>query len=134
MSHLVFHHLGLAVRRLREASLFLESLGYQVGETVFDPGQNVNLKMCTHATDPAVEIIWPGETPGPLDGMLQRHAAGLVYHVCYETNDLAAALEELKKTGLNAVCVSQPKPAPLFGGRTVSFYNVVGIGLIEILE
>jgi len=25
-------------------------------------------------------------------------------------------------------------PAPLFGGRPVSFYNVVGMGLVEILE
>jgi hypothetical protein len=24
--------------------------------------------------------------------------------------------------------------APLFGGRPVSFYNVVGLGLVEILE
>jgi hypothetical protein len=32
------------------------------------------------------------------------------------------------------MCISEPKPAPLFGGRPVSFYNVAGIGLIEILE
>jgi len=25
-------------------------------------------------------------------------------------------------------------PAPLFGGRPISFYNVVGIRLVEILE
>jgi len=132
--HLAFHHLGLAVRRPREAMLFLTSFGYTLGETVFDPGQNVNLKMGTHATEPAVEIIWPGETPGPLEGMLQRHPAGLIYHVCYVTDNLPAALTGLEKAGLNVVCVAPPKPAPLFGGRPVSFYNVIGIGLIEILE
>jgi hypothetical protein len=30
--------------------------------------------------------------------------------------------------------LSPATPAPLFGGRPVSFYNVVGMGLIEILE
>jgi methylmalonyl-CoA/ethylmalonyl-CoA epimerase len=132
--HLVFHHLGLAVKRPREAIIFLTNLGYEIGETVFDPGQNVNLKMCPHATEPGVEIIWPGDTPGPLESMLQRHHAGIIYHVCYETNDLTAALAELEKSGLKALCVSPPKPAPLFGGRPVSFYNVIGMGLIEILE
>jgi len=132
--HLVFHHLGLAVRRPAEATSFLSNLGYQIGETVFDPNQNVNLKMCPHPFEPAVEIIWPGDTPGPLESLLQRHPPGLIYHVCYETDNLEQALAALKQAGLKALCVSPPKPAPLFGDRPVSFYNIVGIGLIEILE
>jgi catechol 2,3-dioxygenase-like lactoylglutathione lyase family enzyme len=132
--HLAFHHLGLAVRRPQEAQLFLSAMGYRLGETVLDPGQNVHLMMCTHETEPEVEIIWPSDTKGPIDGLTQRHPAGIVYHICYVTDDLAAALAALEKAGLRIVCVSPPKPAPLFGGRKVSFYNVVGIGLIEILE
>jgi len=132
--HLVFHHLGLAVRRPREAIAFLSNLGYQLGETVFDPMQNVNLKMGLHATEPAVEIIWPSDTPGPLGDMLNRHPAGLIYHVCYQTDNLSAALAGLKDAGLNVLCLSPSKPAPLFHGNHVSFYNVIGMGLIEILE
>jgi len=132
--HLVFHHLGLAVRQPQEAEIFLSAMGYRMGEAVLDPGQNVHLKMCAHDTEPDVEIIWPSDTRGPIDGLMQRHPAGIVYHVCYVSDDLAAALVALEKAGLRAVCVSPPKPAPLFGGRNVSFYNVIGIGLIEILE
>jgi catechol 2,3-dioxygenase-like lactoylglutathione lyase family enzyme len=132
--YLTFHHLGLAVRQPAEAEVFLTLLGYQLGEAVFDPGQNVHLKICVHATEPAVEIIWPGETKGPIHKLTGRHSAGIVYHVCYETDNLAAALAQFAGAGLRAVCISPPTPAPLFGGRKVSFYNVVGIGLIEILE
>jgi len=132
--HLGFHHLGLAVRRPQEAVAFLSAMGYRTGESVLDPVQNVHLMMCAHETEPEVEIIWPSDTKGPLDGMLQRHVAGIIYHVCYVTDDLAAALAGMEKAGLRALCVSPPKPAPLFGGRPVSFYNVIGIGLIEILE
>ena len=132
--HLAFHHLGLAVRRPREAMTFLTALGYRMGETVLDPGQNVHLMMCTHETEPAVEIIWPSDTPGPIDNLMERHPSGIIYHVCYFTDDLAAALAGLQKAGLRAACISPPQPAPLFGGRKVSFYNVIGIGLIEILE
>jgi len=132
--HLVFHHLGLAVRRPQEAMTFLSALGYRMGETVLDPGQNVQLMMCTHETEPEVEIIWPSDTKGPIDNVTQHHPSGIVYHVCYVTGDLAAALAGLEEAGLRAVCISPPQPAPLFGGRKVSFYNVVGIGLMEILE
>jgi catechol 2,3-dioxygenase-like lactoylglutathione lyase family enzyme len=132
--HLAFHHLGLAVRRPQEATAFLSALGYQIGETVFDPGQNVHLAICTHETEPAVEIIWPGDTQGPIEKLTERHAAGIVYHVCYETDNLTAALAQFAAAKLRIVCISPPTPAPLFGGRPVSFYNVVGIGLIEILQ
>jgi hypothetical protein len=133
-SHLKFHHYGLAVRRPDEARQFVSMLGYRIGETVFDPGQNVNLAMCLHATEPAVEIIWPSNNPGPLEKLTARHTSGIIYHLCYETDNLAAALDALAKANLNPICISPPKPAPLFGGRPVSFYNVVGMGLVEILE
>jgi len=133
ISSLRFHHLGLAVRRSQHAATFVQALGYQVGPTVFDPNQNVNCALCIHKDAPAIEILWPGETKGPLDGLVQRHPSGIVYHMCYETDDLPGVLAELEATGLNVICISPPKVAPLFEGRTVSFYNVTGVGLIEII-
>jgi hypothetical protein len=69
-----------------------------------------------------------------VSSLTERHTSGIIYHVCYETDDLTAALAALENAGLRAFCVSPPMPAPLFGGRPVSFYNVTGMGLIEILE
>jgi len=132
--HLKFHHFGLAVRKPEPARIYLSSLGYQIGETVFDPGQNVHLAICMHESEPAVEIIWPGNSEGPLDKLIRRHTSGVVYHICYVADDLAAALAGFEEAGIQVICVSPPKPAPLFGGHPVSFYNVIGIGLIEILE
>ena len=132
--HLKFHHFGLAVRRPDEARVFVSALGYRIGDPVFDPAQNVHLQLCTHETHPAVEIIWPGDSQGPIEKLTERHAAGIIYHLCYETDNLTAALAQLDEAQLRVVCISPPTPAPLFGGRPVSFYNVVGIGLIEILQ
>ena len=133
-SRLQFHHFGLAVRRPDEARIFVSSLGYRLGDYVFDPAQNVHLQMCHHAGHPDVEIICPGDTPGPVDRLVQRRPAGIVYHLCYVTDDLTATLAGFEAAGLQPICISPPTPAPLFQGRKVSFYNVTGIGLIEILE
>ena len=131
---LAFHHFGLAVRRPEEARMFLTAQGYVLGPNIFDHAQNVNLQMGSHPNHPAVEIIWPGPTPGPVNKLNHRCPAGIIYHLCYETNDLAGALDRLAASGLQPVCISPPTPAPLFGGRNVSFSNVPGMGLIEILE
>lgn len=133
-SNLDFHHFGLAVRRPEEARTLLSLLGYEPGDAVFDPRQNVHLQLCTHKTQPAVEVIWPGDTRGPIDKLLNSRPAGVIYHLCYETDDLLSALSGLEAAGLHSVCILPPTPALLFGGRNVSFYNVVGIGLIEIVE
>jgi methylmalonyl-CoA/ethylmalonyl-CoA epimerase len=109
-------------------------LGYEFGEPVFDPAQNVNLQLCTHASHPAVEIIWPGDTASPVDKLANRYSSGVIYHVCYETDDLKAALAELEAAGLQPLCIWPATPAPLFGGRPVSSYNILGMGLVEILE
>ena len=133
-TRLKFHHLGLAVRKPEWAVRLVTALGYRPGPPVFDALQNVNLMMCSHQAEPAIEIIWPGETAGPIDRLTQRDTAGIVYHICYSTDNLAEALAEQEGLGLRVLCVSPPNPAPLFGGRRVSFYNVIGIGLVEILE
>ena len=132
-AHLKFHHLGLAVARPDFAKQFVLAMGYDLIHTVYDSLQNVNLCMCVHATEPDIEIIWPGATQGPIHDLTTRHTTGIVYHVCYETADLTLALAKLAESGIKALCISPPKPAPLFHGRPVSFYNVRGVGLVEIL-
>ncbi len=134
MSGLVFHHHGLAVRKDETALAMLRCLGYAIGESVFDPEQNVYVRLCTSAHHPAVEIVMPGTAgKSPVDSILAKHDA-LLYHTCYETDDLQKTLAGLEAQGLRLVCVAARKPAVLFGGRHVSFYMTPGWGLIELLE
>jgi catechol 2,3-dioxygenase-like lactoylglutathione lyase family enzyme len=130
-----FHHLGLAVRRPRDALRFLSGLGYAVNEWVYDPEQNVNLIFCKHTESmPDVEIIYPGVGKSPVDGLVTQRPDGIVYHMCYVTADLAATLDWMEANGVRAICKASPTPAVLFGGRLVSFYDIVGMGLCEIIE
>ena len=130
---LKFHHMGLALKKEDKALIFLDGLGYDPSRPVYDPEQKVNLRLCTAENKPSVELITPGTEPGPLDNILKKYNE-LIYHTCYETENLGDSLDAIEKQGLRILPVSPPKPAILFGGRLVSFYTIMGFGLIEILE
>lgn len=131
---LTFHHFGLALKRERSALNFLRSLGYSAGKLIYDPEQNVNLRLCKHKLMPAVEIVLPGEDgESPLTPILKQHSE-IIYHTCYETENLSKTLSFFEENNVRCMCVSKPKPAILFGGRYVSFYQIIGFGLIELLE
>ncbi|MGA2552773.1 MAG: VOC family protein [Burkholderiaceae bacterium] len=130
---LAFHHFGLAVREPDRGFRFLKALGYQAGETCFDPGQRVNLAMLHHDAMPDVEVIWPGEGPSPIDQLLKRNDS-LIYHLCYTSSDVDASLIAIEAAGLEYLPISEPVPAPLFGGLKVSFYSISGFGVIEIIH
>ncbi len=122
-----FHHLGLAVPGPDAAFRFLETLGYKPGAQAFDPLQNVNLAMRHHPAMPDVEVIWPGDGPSPIDGMIKR--GNMIYHMCFETDDADASLAAIEADGLRVFSLGPPKPARLFGGVPVSFHRVEGVGL-----
>lgn len=130
---LTFHHFGLAVRRPQKAFAFLESLGYRPGAQTYDPLQSVNLAMWHHASMPAVEVIWPGDAPSPVDSLIKGDKS-LVYHLCFATDDARRALDELAAAGHQVIEIAPPKPALLFDGMAVSFHNVLGFGVIEIIH
>ena len=128
-----FHHFGLATRDAERSVSTLGSLGYSATEPVFDPLQNVNLVWCEHAKMPSVEVVYPAESPGPLEPYLADHAE-MIYHLCYEVDAIDAAVASLEAAGIRLLNVVEPRPAVLFGGRTVAFYMARGLGLIEMLE
>jgi methylmalonyl-CoA/ethylmalonyl-CoA epimerase len=134
MSGLKFHHHGLAVKKDAQALDMLHFLGYAPGEKIFDPLQNVYVRLCTSPVHPAIEIVMPGpEGKSPIETLISKYDE-LIYHTCYETDNLAVTLAALEEKGLRCLCIAERRPAVLFGGRHVSFYKVFGWGIIELLE
>jgi hypothetical protein len=135
LKSLIFNHLGLAVKDDQAALTMLGAMGYEAGERIHDPIQNVYVRLCTAEKFPTVEIVQPGggEGKSPVDGVISKYNQ-MIYHTCYETADLDATLAELRGLGLQVMTLSQRQPAVLFGGRHVSFHMVQGVGIIELLE
>jgi hypothetical protein len=129
---LEFHHFGLAVRAPEAAFRYLSDLGYRAGSSCYDPLQKVNLAMRHHDRMPDVEVIWPGQEPSPLDRMLKQ-SDSMIYHLCYTSENVDGSLAALERAGLEVLPLGIAQPALLFGGIEVSFYNITGVGVIEII-
>jgi methylmalonyl-CoA/ethylmalonyl-CoA epimerase len=130
---LVFHHFGLAVSNVSRALHFLKGLGYRTGEYMHDPLQNVHLVWCEHPNMPPVELVSPSDSPGPLDHYLSDMNE-LIYHLCFQSEDVAASVSAIRNDNIRVLPVTPPKPAKLFGGKEVSFYMIKGFGLVEFLQ
>jgi len=131
-SGLHFHHFGLATKKPDLAVAFLTSLGYKPHDGVFDPSQNVNLIWCSHPEMPAVEVISPADTPDPIDNLVKT-LSGTVYRLAFTCADLSTTLASIKQTQW-VIRLSAPRPTLLFHGRQVSFSNIDGVGIVEIIE
>ena len=124
------------MKDVEAAVAYLTGLGYRGrAERIYDPLQNVNLGMFTHAEMPDVEIIYPAEGRGParrtpVDPQGRARLSHML-HVRRPRRSLEAMEIEVS---LRLFEVSSPKPAVLFGGKPVSFYVVGGVGLIEIID
>jgi len=111
----------------------LHGLGYASGEQTHDLLQNVRLIWCTHTDMPAVELVSPATTPGPLDNYLAS-STELIYHLCYSAARINDSIDAIKADGIRVLIVAPPKPVVLFNDAMVGFFLLKGFGLIEILQ
>ena len=128
-----FHHFGLALKNENDSKIFLNGMGYEFGEKIYDKNQNVNLIFCKSKDKPSVEIILPGIGQSPIDQILKRYDES-IYHLCFSSMNLALTLELINKSGLRVVTISKPTPAILFDMKEVSFYHISGFGIVEIIN
>ncbi|MEN6461509.1 MAG: VOC family protein [Syntrophomonas sp.] len=130
---LIFHHLGLATQRFKDAQIFLMGMGYKINQVVYDPLQKVNLCLCENENMPTIEIIFSFEETSPIHNIISTKKE-MIYHTCYETDDLNTSISLIKSDKNRIITVSGPTKAILFDNRLVSFHYIKGFGLIEILQ
>jgi methylmalonyl-CoA/ethylmalonyl-CoA epimerase len=121
------HHLGVATVNLAQTREFVEASFPVSGciGPVFDSNLNCELLLLVVRGMPAIELV-----AGPAVKSIIRRGV-MLYHMCYEINDLESVLANLKRAG--SLIVISPTPSVLFKGRRVSFIHTP-VGLIELLE
>ena len=129
------NHVGVATPSI-EASLamYRDLLGATRAGVPFDlPAQGV--KVCFIDTPTAqIELIQPYDETSPIVGFLAKNPKGGQHHVCFEVEDIHAAVAEMRAKGVTILGTGEPRIGA--HGTPVVFLHPRDMGgvLIELME
>lgn len=91
------HHVGCAVRSIERALVYYtEVLGFkQVTAAVEVPSQKVKVCFIASGPGPYVELVEGVQAGSPVEKLIEQTGGG-PYHLCYEVDDLDAAVKWLR--------------------------------------
>ncbi|GIX18028.1 MAG: methylmalonyl-CoA epimerase [Rhodothalassiaceae bacterium] len=103
------NHVAIAVPDLEAAArLYREVFGADVSEPVPQPDHGVTTVFVS-LPNTKIELLHPLGEDSPIANFLARNPAGGIHHVCYEVDDIEAAVERLKAQGLRVLGDGRPK-------------------------
>ena len=113
------HHLGYAVEDLDAASRFYrEHFGATLSEPEEVEDQGIIAAMFG-VGESRIELVWPTHPDSPVGKFLAKRGEGL-HHVAFQVEDIDAALEELKRDGVELI---DEKPRVGAGGTRMAFVH-----------
>jgi methylmalonyl-CoA/ethylmalonyl-CoA epimerase len=132
------HHMGVAVRDMDSSMAFYsDALGLRLLSGPFDdPIQKVRVCFIGSGRpdDAVIELISPLPSPvgddAPIQQFLRKELGA--YHICYEVQDIASTIADLRAKG--SVLISGPVPAVAFGGRSIAWLFLPTRHLVELVE
>ena len=125
-------HLGIAVRSISDSLAFYrEALGLEVEgqETINDQGVHVALLAVGESR---IELLEPFSEETPVGRFIARRGEGL-HHICYEVDDLASKIDELRSRGVRLLHGYPRRGAE---GKLVAFLHPASAHgvLVELVE
>ena len=100
-------HLGIAVKDLEEARRFYRSvLGMESSDPIIGGDGTIQVSM-VNAGNAVVELLQPTGEGGVVAKFLEKRGEGF-HHICYEVDDINAAVSSLKASGIDII--GEPRP------------------------
>lgn len=128
---LTFHHIGIACRDIAKTQAFYLQMGYTASPIVEDPLQHVRISFLEKDGAPQLELLEPLDEKNPVARTLAT--VGVTpYHMCYEVQDIEAAIAALREQRF--LLVNGPVPACAMENRRIAFLYQKNNGLIELVE
>jgi len=126
------HHAGMAVKNVHEASAFYVGMGYELmSQVIHDPIQTAYVQFLKLPEDQVyLELVAPDRADSKLSNALQE--GGGLNHLCYSTEDIEAACEDMRTAGF--FLISAPVGAVAFAGRRVAWFRGPNRLLVELVE
>jgi methylmalonyl-CoA/ethylmalonyl-CoA epimerase len=127
------HHIGVAVRDLPNSlTKWTELLGPQYSRIEELPEQGVRIAHLYFLEGPEVELVSPLGEASPIAKFLEARGEG-IHHFCLNVDDIVAAMDKLRKEGLQFLSVDPQQGAE---GRLIAFIHPRSLNgvLIELRE
>ena len=132
MPALIFHHIGIGTATFEAAKAVYIDLGYELIDSMDDPGLDVRIAFLRGQTGPYIEIVAPLGPNGPLKSLLSRRLLPSPYHTCYATEDVVETGKYIRNKGF--IPLGEPRPALAFGGAIIAYYYHPATGMLELVE
>jgi methylmalonyl-CoA/ethylmalonyl-CoA epimerase len=116
-----FHHVGVAVNAIQDVC--------PTCQPTYDAIQGVNVAFIS-LNGCHLELIEPAREDSPVSASLKKGINLL--HICYEVDDIEAALRKCRQHGFHII--RQPTPATAFDQRRIAFIFSRTFGVVELLE
>ena len=103
------NHVAIAVPDLEAAaSRYRDVLGATVSAVEDQPEHGVQT-VFVELPNTKIELLGTLGEGSPIQGFLDRNAAGGIHHLCYEVDDILAARDRLKAQGARVLGSGEPK-------------------------
>jgi methylmalonyl-CoA/ethylmalonyl-CoA epimerase len=103
------NHVAIAVPDITvAAAVYRDTLGAKVSSAVPQPEHGVTT-VFIELPNTKIELLEPLGTDSPIAGFLERNASGGIHHLCYEVDDIEAAIAHLKAQGARVLGGGIPK-------------------------
>ncbi|RLG20998.1 methylmalonyl-CoA epimerase [Candidatus Micrarchaeota archaeon] len=125
-------HIAVAVPNVEEAARFYEeALGLKLGGVEVVEGMDTKVGFF-QIGETRIELVEPTKEDTALDKFLASRGPG-IHHICFEVEDIEAALRTLKERGVRLV---DEEPRPGAHGTRVGFIHPKSTGgvLIELSQ
>ena len=103
------NHVAIAVPDLDAAAeQYRTALGATVNPPQDEPDHGVTV-VFIDLPNTKIELLYPLGENSPIQGFLDKNPSGGIHHVCYEVDDILAARDQLKASGLRVLGTGEPK-------------------------
>ncbi len=125
------HHVAVVVRDMEQAlRVYRDVLGLAMGKRAMVADQGVHAALLPMG-DGEIELLEPADPAGSVARFLERRGEGL-HHLCFETPDVSAALEQAKAAGLPVI---DQVPRPGLAGMIAFLHPKASHGvLVELAQ
>ena len=103
------NHVAIVVPELgKAASLYRDALGARVSAPVAVPAHGVTV-VFVELPNTKIELLQPLGDASPVASFLERNPSGGMHHVCYEVEDIHAAVAKMKAEGATITGTGEPR-------------------------